>query len=268
MKIVLLLPFISIFSIFCSGKTANSSSATALLLANESGVTGCTIAGIGNQIKAGYTGITTTSGKVQFKLVGDTYYAVMQITGAQIATNVVFNQDINMSVYSSSSCPLKLDTDPLTKDGTEYTRTVSNGATTFAFLKAGSYLFYLYQKQNPDNAPLTVITTGTPVQSLSGGSLTDLLNGNSSTTFKFACDNPSTGICQNYYGSFTDCLSGGTKQTAKCTEDATVVGSCKLKQSGIGAIISVYKPPLVLATATSACSSPGTFQAGTSVQTP
>jgi len=264
MKLVPVLLFISIFSIVCSGKTTNNNAATALLLPTESGADGCTIAGIGNQIKAGYTGITTTAKTVQFKKQGSTYYAVMQITGAQIATNVAFNQNINLSVYSSSSCPLKLDTDPLTKEGTEYNRTVSGGTTTYAFIKAGSYLFYLYQNQSTENSSLTVITTGTAVQT---GSLTDLLNGNSTTAFKFACDTSSgAGTCQNYYGSFTSCLSG-TKQTSKCTEDGTVVGSCKLAQSGIGTIVTVYRPPMTLGTATAACSS-GTFQAGTTVQTP
>ncbi len=251
----------------CSGKTSSNAAATAALFPKETGADGCTVYGLSTQVKAGYTGITTSSQSVNYRLSGQTYYAVLQIAGAQIGTNVVLNRDLKPNIYNSSSCPLDLDAAPLTKEGTEYTRTVAD-TTTISFLKSGSYLLYLYQQPDPNTTPTTVLTTGTPVQAISGDSLTDILNGGSTTTFKFACDGVATGVCQNYYGSFSSCLFGGTKQSGKCTEDGTVVGSCKIAQSGVGTIVSVYRPSLDLSSAQALCTSPGVFQAGTTVQTP
>ncbi|WP_232227716.1 hypothetical protein [Leptospira wolbachii] len=268
-KFVLLLAFVVILStVHCSGKTANNDATTSLLLAKESGTNGCTVAGLGTQIKAGYTGITTTSKNVSFALAGDTHYAVMQIAGAQIGTRVVLSRYAKLTVYVSSSCPLDLSSAILAKDGTEYTK-VDSPATVINFTKSGSYLIYLYQKEDPSSHPLTVLTDGTPVQAISDSDLTDILNGGSTKTFKFACDLGS-GVCQNYYGYLTSCLSG-TKQTAKCTETGAV-GSCKVTQSSVGFIISVYTAPLTGGgggTAATHCTGvSGTYVDGATIQTP
>ncbi|MCZ8158089.1 MAG: hypothetical protein O9264_18360 [Leptospira sp.] len=258
------------FILSCNTKSDDTSSTAASLLARESGADGCTVAGISNQLKAGYTNVSTTSQVVNTRLVGDTYYAIVQVKGAQIATNIVFNQVLSPNVYLSSSCPLNLDSDTRAITGTEYNLTVVGSTTTISFLKSGSYLLYLYSKSNYQTDGLTVIATGTALQSVSDSTLTDLLNGTSSTsTFKFACDNSSsTGICQNYYGLFSDCLSGGTKQTSKCTE-TNVVGSCKLTTSSVGTIVSVYTSPIIANTsAAQALCTSGTYQSGTTVQTP
>lgn len=258
------------FILSCNTKSDDTSSTAASLLARESGADGCTVAGISNQLKAGYTNVSTTSQVVNTRLVGDTYYAIVQVKGAQIATNIVFNQVLSPNVYLSSSCPLNLDSDTRAITGTEYNLTVVGSTTTISFLKSGSYLLYLYSKSNYQTDGLTVIATGTALQSVSDSTLTDLLNGTSSTsTFKFACDNSSsTGICQNYYGLFSDCLSGGTKQTSKCTE-TNVVGSCKLTTSSVGTIVSVYTSPIIANTsAAQALCTSGTYQGGTTVQTP
>ncbi len=258
------------FILSCNTKSDDTSSTAASLLARESGADGCTVAGISNQLKAGYTNVSTTSQVVNTRLVGDTYYAIVQVKGAQIATNIVFNQVLSPNVYLSSSCPLNLDSDTRAITGTEYNLTVVGSTTTISFLKSGSYLLYLYSKSNYQTDGLTVIASGTALQSVSDSTLTDLLNGTSSTsTFKFACDNSSsTGICQNYYGLFSDCLSGGTKQTSKCTE-TNVVGSCKLTTSSVGTIVSVYTSPIIANTsAAQALCTSGTYQSGTTVQTP
>ncbi|MDZ4726672.1 MAG: hypothetical protein SH817_10985 [Leptospira sp.] len=261
---------LSIFLILsaCGGTKSTDSTTAAVLLANESGADGCTITGISNQIKAGYTEIATTSKTVSTRAVQDTYYAVVQVKGGQIGTNIVFNQNLTPYFYKSTSCPLKLDTDVLAAEGTDYTKTLTETSLTFTLLKASSYLIYFYSKTNYEANGLTVVTTGTALQAVSDATLTGILNG-STTTFQFACDDSaSTGICQNYYGSFTSCLAGGTKQTSKCTE-TNVVGSCKLSQSGIGTIVSVYTSPTIAdATAASAKCTSGTFQSGSTVQTP
>lgn len=267
MRAFLIITFCLNFVLFCGGKSSKSSAASTVLLAKESGSDGCTVVGIGNQIKAGYTPVTTTPSFVRGVVFQDTYYSVIQIKGALPATNIVFNQDIKPNIYLSTSCPLNLDSDVLAKEGTDYTRTVIGITTTIGFLKAGSYLLYYLNRANIEASGLTVITTGTAVSSTSDDSLTALLNGTSATTFKFACNTSSTGICQNFFGLFIDCLSGGTKQTAKCTETGAV-GSCKLSQASIGTIISVYTSPLTTATAPSSCSSPGTYLAGSTIQTP
>jgi hypothetical protein len=257
------------FFLHCNNKSSNSATA-ASLLASETGANGCTIAGISNQIKAGYTNVTTTAQTVNTNLVQDTYYAIVQVKGAQVATNIVFNQVVSPHVYISTSCPLNLDSDQLAVEGTAYSKTVVGSTTTISFLKASSYLLYMYSKTNYQTAGLTVVTTGTALQSISDTTLTGILNGTSSTTtYKFSCDdNASSGICQNYYGLFTDCLSGGTKQTSKCTE-SNVVGSCKYTSSSVGTIVTVYTSPKVAdsATAQTKCTS-GTYQSGSTVQTP
>jgi len=266
---IFLLVFVVILStVHCSGETSKNDTATSLLLAKESGTNGCTVAGLGTQIKAGYTGITTTAKSVSFGLSGDTHYAVMQIAGAQIGTRVVLSRYAKLTVYVSSSCPLDLSSAILAKDGTEYTK-VESPETIINFTKSGSYLIYLYQKEDPSSYPLTVLTDGTPVQVISDSDLTDILNGGSTKTFKFACDLGS-GVCQNYYGYLTSCLSG-TKQTAKCTETGAV-GSCKVTQSGVGYIISVYTAPLTGGgggTAATHCTGvSGTYLDGSTIQTP
>ncbi|MCW7470659.1 hypothetical protein ND863_13975 [Leptospira kanakyensis] len=268
-KLFLLLMSFFLFSVFfgCSGETSKNDAATSLVLAKETGADGCTVAGLGTQIKAGYTGITTTSQSVSFALAGDTYYAVMQITGAQIGTRVVLSRYAKLSVYVSTSCPLDLSAAVLAKEGTEYSK-ADSPATVITFTKAGSYLFYLYQKESASVNPLTVLTDGTPVQTISDSDLSDLLNGGSTKTFKFACA-VGGGVCQNYYGYLTSCLSG-TKQTSKCTE-TSVVGSCKVTQSSVGYIISVYTAPLTggAGTAATHCSGiSGTYVDGATVQTP
>ncbi|MBL0955152.1 MAG: hypothetical protein IBJ01_10340 [Leptospira sp.] len=253
--------------LFCSGETNKNDTATSLYLAKESGASGCTVAGLGSQLKAGYTGITTSSQSVSFLLAGDTYYAVMQIKGAQIGTRVVLSRVTKVAVYSSTSCPLELNVAPLAKEGTEYTKTDST-QTIISFTKSGSYLLYVYQKESGTANPLSVLTDGTAVQTVSDSDLTDLLNGGSTKTYKFACA-IGGGVCQNYYGYLTSCLSG-TKQTAKCTETG-VVGSCKVTQSSVGYIISVYTAPLTggAGTAAAHCSSiSGTYVDGSTVQTP
>lgn len=253
---------------FCSGETSNNGATTSLLLAKETGADGCTVAGLGTQIKAGYTGITTTSQSVTFSLAGDTYYAVMQIAGAQIGTRVVLSRYAKVATYVSTSCPLDLSTAVLAKEGTEYSK-VDSPATVISFTKAGSYLIYLYQKESASSNPLTVLTDGTAVQTISDSDLSDLLNGGSTKTFKFACE-LGTGVCQNYYGYLTSCLSG-TKQTSKCAE-TSVLGSCKVTQSSVGFIISVYTAPLTGGgggTAATHCSGiSGTYVDGSTVQTP
>ncbi|PJZ45722.1 hypothetical protein [Leptospira brenneri] len=263
-----LVNFTILVCLTCSGETSKNDAATSLALAKESGADGCTVAGLGTQIKAGYTGITTTSQSVSFSLAGDTYYAVMQIAGAQIGTRVVLSRYAKLSVYVSTSCPLDLSSAVLAKDGTEYSK-VDSPATVITFTKAGSYLLYLYQKESGSVNPLTVLTDGTPVQNISDSDLTDLLNGGSIKTFKFACA-VGGGVCQNYYGYLTSCLSG-TKQTSKCTE-TSVVGSCKVTQASVGYIISVYTAPLTgggAGTAATHCSGiSGTFVNGSTVQTP
>lgn len=269
MRLVFLLVVSLIFStLFCSGKTANNDATTSLLLAKESGENGCTVAGLGTQIKAGYTGITTTAKTVSFSLSGDTHYAVLQIAGAQIATRVVLSRYAKVTVYVSSSCPLDLSSAVLANEGTEYTK-VDSPATIINFTKSGSYLIYLYQKEDPTTNPLTVLTDGTPVQAISDSDLTDILNGGSTKTFKFAC-NLGSGVCQNYYGFLTSCLSG-TKQTSKCTE-TSAVGSCKVTQSSVGFIISVYTAPLTGGgggTASTHCTGlSGTYVDGATIQTP
>lgn len=252
----------------CSGETSKNDAATSLLLAKESGDNGCTVAGLGSQLKAGYTAITTTSKPVSFALAGDTYYAVMQIKGAQIGTRVVLSRVAKVAVYTSSSCPLELNVAPLAKEGTEYTKTESS-QTILTFIKSGSYLIYLYQKESASDNPLSVLTDGTPVQTVSDSDLSDILNGGSTKTFKFACL-VGGGVCQNYYGNLTSCFSG-TKQASKCTETG-VVGSCKVTQSSVGFIISVYTAPLTgggAGTAAAHCSSiSGTYVNGSTVQTP
>ncbi|MBM9545694.1 hypothetical protein JWG40_01585 [Leptospira sp. 201903074] len=261
------LALIFLFSVHCSGETSKNDATTSLLLAKESGADGCTVAGLGTQIKAGYTGITTTSKSVSFSLAGDTYYAVMQIAGAQIGTRVVLSRYAKVSLYVSTSCPLDLSSAVLAKDGTEYSK-VDSPATVITFSKAGSYLIYLYQKESAVVNPLTVLTDGTPVQTVSDSDLSDLLNGGSTKTFKFACELGS-GVCQNYYGYLTSCLSG-TKQTSKCTE-TSVVGSCKVTQASVGYIISVYTAPMTGGAGTAAvhCSGiSGTYVDGSTVQTP
>ncbi|TGK87150.1 hypothetical protein EHQ24_03915 [Leptospira noumeaensis] len=267
-KVFLLMNFF-LFSVFlgCSGETSKNDAATSLVLAKETGADGCTVAGLGTQIKAGYTGITTSSQSVSFALAGDTYYAVMQIAGAQIGTRVVLSRYAKLSVYVSTSCPLDLSSAVLAKDGTEFSK-VDSPATVLTFTKAGSYLIYLYQKESAEANPLTVLTDGTPVQTISDSDLSDLLNGGSTKTFKFACA-VGGGVCQNYYGYLTSCLSG-TKQTPKCTE-TSVVGSCKVTQSSVGYIISVYTAPLTggAGTAATHCSGiSGTYVDGATVQTP
>ena len=253
---------------FCSGETSNNDAATSLFLAKETGENGCTVAGLGSQLKAGYTGITTSSQSVSFLPAGDTYYAVMQIKGAQIATRVVLSRVAKVAVYTSTSCPLELNIAPLAKEGTEYTKTDS-GQTIISFTKAGSYLLYVHQKESGTSNPLSVLTDGTAVQTVSDSDLSDLLNGGSTKTFKFACV-VGGGVCQNYYGYLTSCLSG-TKQTAKCTE-TSVVGSCKVTQSSVGYIISVYTAPLTgggAGTAAAHCSGiSGSYVDGSTVQTP
>lgn len=262
------LVFFCLGSLFCSGQTSNNDTATSLFLAKETGENGCTVAGLGSQLKAGYTGITTTSQSVSFLLAGDTYYAVMQIKGAQIGTRVVLSRYAKVAVYTSSSCPLELNIAPLAKEGTEYTKTDSP-QTIISFTKSGSYLLYLYQKESGTANPVTVLTDGTAVQTVSDSDLSDLLNGGSTKTFKFACA-VGGGVCQNYYGYLTSCLSG-TKQTAKCTE-TSVVGSCKVTQSSVGYIISVYTAPLTGGgggTAATHCSGiSGSYVDGSTVQTP
>ncbi|WP_425270017.1 hypothetical protein [Leptospira congkakensis] len=256
-----------LFCFGCSGETSKNNAASSLLLAKESGADGCTVAGLGTQIKAGYTGITTTSQSVSLSLAGDTYYGVMQIAGAQIGTRVVLSRYAKLSVYVSTSCPLDLSVAVLAKEGTEYTK-VDSPATVITFSKAGSYLIYLYQKESASANPLTVLTDGTPVQNVSDSDLSDLLNGGSIKTFKFACA-VGGGVCQNYYGYLTSCLTG-TKQASKCTE-TSVVGSCKVTQSSVGYIISVYTAPLTggAGTAAAHCSGiSGTYVDGATVQTP
>ncbi|TGL74108.1 hypothetical protein EHQ62_03880 [Leptospira jelokensis] len=271
MRRIQFLSFLFVLSILvtnCSGQTSNNDTATSLFLAKETGENGCTVAGLGSQLKAGYTGITTSSQSVSFLLAGDTYYAVMQIKGAQIGTRVVLSRYAKVAVYTSSSCPLELNIAPLAKEGTEYTKTDST-QTIIRFTKSGSYLLYLYQKESGSANPLSVLTDGTAVQTVSDSDLTDLLNGGSTKTFKFACD-VGGGVCQNYYGYLTSCLSG-TKQTAKCTETG-VVGSCKVTQSSVGFIISVYTAPLTGGgggTAATHCSGiSGSYVDGSTVQTP
>ncbi|TGK48211.1 hypothetical protein [Leptospira bouyouniensis] len=268
-RISLLFSFLVIFfNSYCSGETSNNDAATSLFLAKESGESGCTVAGLGSQLKAGYTGITTTSQAVSFLLAGDTYYAVMQIKGAQIGTRVVLSRLTKVAVYTSTSCPLELNIAPLAKEGTEYTKT-DGSQTIINFTKAGSYLLYVYQKESGTANPLSVLTDGTAVQTVSDSDLADLLNGGSTKTYKFACA-IGGGVCQNYYGYLTSCLSG-TKQTAKCTE-TSVVGSCKVTQSSVGYIISVYTAPLTGGgggTAATHCSGiSGSYVDGSTVQTP
>ncbi|TGL21615.1 hypothetical protein EHQ47_10020 [Leptospira bourretii] len=267
-KVFIIHSVLFLFLVQCSGESSKNDATTSLLLAKESGANGCTVAGLGTQIKAGYTGITTTSQSVSFALAGDTYYAVMQIAGAQIGTRVVLSRYAKVSVYVSTSCPLDLSSATLAKEGTEYSK-VDSPATVITFTKAGSYLIYLYQKESGTANPLTVLTDGTPVQTISDSDLSDLLNGGSTKTFKFACDLGS-GVCQNYYGYLTSCLSG-TKQSAKCTE-TSVVGSCKVTQSGVGYIIGVYTAPKTGGgggTAATHCSGlSGTYVDGATVQTP
>ncbi len=255
-------------SLACGGKSTSNAATAASLLPKESGTDGCTISGISNQIKAGYTLASATQSAVNTRLIQDTYYAIVQVKGAQIATNIVFNQDVSPNIYSSTSCPLNLDSDSLAVVGTAYSRTVTGSTTTISFLKSGSYLLYLYSKTNFQTSGLTVIATGTALQTVSDDAVAGLLSG-STTTFVFACNDASaSGICQNYFGLFSSCLSGGTKQSSKCSE-TNVVGSCKLTQASVGTIISVYTSP-ILATSSAAqakCTS-GTFQSGSTVQTP
>ncbi|TGL57372.1 hypothetical protein EHQ58_13850 [Leptospira ognonensis] len=265
----LLLQLILVFVLFCKNEDSDTATTTASLLAAETGADGCTIAGISNQIKAGYTNVSTTSQSVQTRQVQDTFYAIVQVKGAQIGTTVIFNQAVSPNIYVSTSCPLNLDSDALAVVGTAYSISTVGSTTTISFLQASSYLIYMYSRTNYQTAGLTVITAGTALSTVSDSALTDLLNGSSSTTFKFSCDNSSsTGICQNYYGAFTDCLSGGTKQTTKCTE-TNVLGSCKYTSSSIGTIVTVYTSPIITSStsAQSLCTS-GTYQSGTTVQTP
>ncbi len=253
----------------CKNEKSNTGSTAASLLGAESGADGCTVAGISNQIKAGYTNVTTTSTIVNTRQVQDTYYSVVQVKGAQIGTNVVFNQAISPNVYVSSTCPLNLDSDRKAVAGEDANVTIIGSTTTVSFIKASSYLIYFYSKTNYQTSGLTVIATGTALSTDSDSTLTGILNGTSTSTYKFSCnDSSSTGICQNYYGLFTDCLSGGTKQSSKCSE-TNVVGSCKTTSSGIGTIITVYTSPKIAdsATAQTKCTS-GTYQSGTTVQTP
>ncbi|MDF3820560.1 hypothetical protein P3G55_11650 [Leptospira sp. 96542] len=267
-KVFIFLILICVFLVFCSGESSSNAAASALLLPKETGESGCTVAGLGTQLKAGYTGITTSSQTVKFEQVGTTHYAVNQLTGAQIGTRIVYSRFVKPTLFISTSCPLDMTTASVAKEGTEYTK--SDSPTTITFTKAGSYLVYLYQTESPITDPLTVLTDGTPVKTDSDSDLTDILNGGTSKTFKFACDGVTTDLCQNYYGSLTSCLSGGNYQTAKCTEDGTVVGSCKVSQSSIGHIISVfYSGSYNTTTATAYCSGiSGTYVDGTTVQSP
>ena len=261
--------FLFLFFSVCGGKSSTSATTAASLLANESGADGCTVTGISNQIKAGYTNVSTTSQTVNTRQIQETYYSVVQVQGAQLATNVVFNQVVTPNLYKSTSCPLRLDSDILAVEGTDFTKTIVGTTTTVSFLKAGSYLIYMYSKTNYQTSGLTVIATGTALSSVSDATLTDILNGTSTSAYKFSCDDSSsTGICQNYYGLFTDCLSGGTKQSSKCTE-TNVVGSCKYSSASVGTIITVYTSPKVAdsAAAQAKCTS-GTYQSGSTVQSP
>ncbi len=269
---IFILFLISLALPFCSGETTSLDRTSALLLPKESGENGCTVAGLGGQLKAGYTGITTSAKPVKFEKQNDTWYGVQQLAGAQIGTKIEYSKVLKPDLYVSTSCPLDLNLDTNAKEGEYYTKLDSKG-TTLTFTKAGSFLVYLNQKEDPASSPFTVLTSGTPVQSISDSDLTDILNGNSSKTFKFSCDDITTnGRCQNYFGSFTSCLSGGTKQTSKCDEDGTpaIIGSCKLTQSGIGTIVTIlYGPTYNSTTAQTYCSGvSGTYVNGTAVQTP
>lgn len=266
---LLLLLMILVSVSFCKNEDSDTTTTTASLLAAETGADGCTIAGISNQIKAGYTNVSTSSQTVQTRQIQDTFYAIVQVKGAQIGTTVIFNQAVSPNIYVSTSCPLNLDSDTLAVAGTAYSISTVGSTTTISFLQASSYLIYMYSRTNYQTAGLTVIAAGTALSTVSDSTLTSLLNGSSTTTYKFSCDNSSsTGICQNYYGLFTDCLSGGTKQTSKCTE-TNVLGSCKYTSSSIGTIITVYTSPNITSSssAQSLCTS-GTYQSGTTVQTP
>lgn len=256
----------------CSGESSSLDKTSALLLPKETGENGCTVAGLGGQLKAGYTGITTTAKTVVFEKQNDTYFGVQQLAGAQIGTRIVYSKVLKPDVYISSSCPLDLDTATKAMEGEYYTSSTETG-TVLTFIKAGSFLVYLNQKEDPTTSPFTVLTDGTAVQSISDSDLADILNGNSTKTYKFSCDDiTANDRCQNYYGSFTSCLSGGTKQNTLCDSDGTptIIGSCKLTQSGIGTIVTVlYDPGYNSTTAEAYCTGvSGTYVDGTTIQTP
>ncbi len=288
MKASILSFFLILFALHCGGNstTGASNTATTAALLQESGSEGCTVSGINNQIRAGYTLIETTSKGVNFRLVQDTYYSVMQIKGAMIGTTIQFNKEIKPTVYQSSSCPLNLDTDVLTKNGSEYTLTQSLNRTQISFNKASSYLLYFYMKEVPLDFGLTVSSAGTPVQiagdSLSGlfgtGSTSASGTSSSANTFQFACNNATVGACANYFLSstgttaITTCSLGptsATKQTARCTE-TDIVATCKQSLVGVGTIITLYTSPLTSSTASSLCpsSTGGTFATGSTIPSP
>lgn len=215
---------ISYFTILCSPKKSDSDDAMLALLPLENGSDGkCTVSGLGSQIRAGFTNATTTSQTVNFQEIQGTSYSVIKVADANIGTALEVSVNINPDIYSSSSCPLNVQTAEYLEKGKGYS--LDAGSTSkITFLKKGTYLVY-FQIQNRDQStPIHVILSGTPTTSAP-------VEGVGSLTFNKSCKNTSIKICTNLYGTESTCKSGEVEDTGLCTT-TDVFGICRKPVTG------------------------------------
>ncbi|WCL47884.1 hypothetical protein [Leptospira sp. GIMC2001] len=214
--------FILLVCIFSCGGNSDDSDDNSVfaLLPQESGDDGlCTVTGLNSQFKAGFTRASTETQNVALARINTTRYGVILVKNANIGTVLEITASIDPDIYTSSTCPLNVQTDTAATANTEYTQTNTSG-TTITFIKSGSYLVYFYLlNQSDDSASFTAVLSGTPVSTdgASTGATDDL-------TFNKSCT--SSGACSEIYGTETDCLSGETDDTEKCSTD-DVLGTCK-----------------------------------------
>lgn len=246
---ILIILAISYFTILCSSKKTNSDDGMLALLPLETGSDGkCTVSGLGSQIRAGFTNATTTSQAVNFQEIQGTSYSVIKVADANIGTVLEISANINPDIYSSSSCPLNVQTAEYMEKGKGYS--LESGSTSkISFLKKGTYLVY-FQIQNRDlSISINTILSGTATTSAP-------VEGVGSLSFNKSCKNDGIKLCTNLYGTETTCQSGEVEDSGLCTT-TNVFGICRKPVTGGYRFYSFYNGGWNTDTAKLLCTSYG-----------
>jgi hypothetical protein len=196
------------------------------LLPDEDGLDGkCTVAGLGSSIRAGFTKLDTTNQKVKVEIVGNSGYAVLQISGANPGTIWEINRKVSPDIYIDSSCPLQLDSSSPAESGKEYTITGDSPPKT-QFLKKGNYLIYLVFTDLTNLDQLRSKVSGTAL-SPNGG-----VPGVGDLDFVKSCQT-GTDTCTELFGNETNCGSSGAELGAgvRCPTN-NVLGVCREPEDG------------------------------------